>query len=450
MATLVTDCSQLLNIAEQTGSLSRIREVVDLALMRQDTVLWQSIANAPLPWLQLAHRIQSPNIFQEACCHLVGTWNRVDKYAASELDEQVREVVQAKYDELEAAKRVVELRILGHYPSMLAREAKDRPGRPSYAADIYMWQAVGFYRQWFAQAISEKRTRDAEDGGAGFYRLMWEDGGRGYLVKEDFEAFHQWFPMSKKAAGVLEGHMAVLKEEVRVFVEDLVVDRTHVEGWKGYLCCAVVGEGEFPWQVGGGKPGGDSDGERDEESEEGGENSDSDSDSDVEMQIDVDVDEAEASIDPRLRSRSATPAVLTASASSKKATTAKAAKGKSTPKTKESAKSTTPTTISAKAKGKQRAKSNTPATVVITNDSNGKGKGKGKERAKSSTTANAIREVVKTPTPSPISDLGSPSNKGEGSSAGDGAVKSGSVDEGEADVDDGGEADDEDEDGDSE
>ena len=251
LAIVLSDCMGLVDVAENIDSVDYIREIVDLALLRQDDILWQSIRGNPTAWAELGRRVHSPTIFREGVCHLVGRWNTMSEEDKNEMNEDIRRVCDKKVKDLNVAKEAIEMRVLGHYPAFLCRSASDRPGRPSYANDIYMWMAICFFRQWFAQAISDGRTHMAEDGGYNFYNALAR-GGQAYLHHEDFRNFHQYFPMSSKACNVLEANMGVLKEDVKQFVADLVKVRIHLkpeENDINWLTCALVDKEDFPWYV---------------------------------------------------------------------------------------------------------------------------------------------------------------------------------------------------------
>lgn len=161
----------------------------------------------------------------------------------------IRKILERKATELSIQKEAIELRILGHYPGFLHRTAADKPGRPSYSNDIYMWMSVSFFRQWFAQCISDDRTRRAPDGGLNFYCALAE-GGQSYLTHLDFQEFHRYFPMSIKACHVLEANMGVLKENIKPFVAPLVMQRTHLKRDEfdiDWLTCAEINKEDFPW-----------------------------------------------------------------------------------------------------------------------------------------------------------------------------------------------------------
>jgi hypothetical protein len=245
----------LVDVAEVIDSIDRVRELVDLALLRQQSVLWTSIATTPAAWTELGRRVHSPTIFTEGCIHLVGLWPSLEQKVKDEMNSDVRALVQKKFDELEKSKEVIELRILGHYPTFMQRAAEDKPGRPSYANDIYMWMAVSFYRQWFAQNIAENNTRNAADGGFAFYTALAK-GGQAYLTHWDFGEFHKYFPMSSKGCNVLEANMGVLKEDVKNFVQSITQARVKVKeedlpagATLNWLTCAVFEPEDMLWSV---------------------------------------------------------------------------------------------------------------------------------------------------------------------------------------------------------
>lgn len=239
----------LIECAEIIGSEKFVYQTADLALLRQDNVLWSSILGNPAVWVELGCRLHSPSIFTEAACHLVGQWETLDDEAKSSMRASARKVIERKAQQLSVVKEAIELRILGHYPAFTTRKAADKPGRPSYSNDIYMWMCLPFFRQWFAQCISDDRTRRAPDGGLNFYNALAE-GGQAYLAHLDFQEFHRYFPMSIKACHILEANMGVLKEDIKPYVEPLVEQRTHLK--RGafdirWLTCAHIEKEDFPW-----------------------------------------------------------------------------------------------------------------------------------------------------------------------------------------------------------
>ena len=250
LATVLSCVVSLIECAEAIDSIEHVRDVVDLALMRQDNVLWTSILGNPHVWIELGRRVRSPAIYSEAAIHLVGQWGTVPEEEKNRISEDIRKILEKKADELSVVKEAIELRILGHYPEFMRRAAADKPGRPTYGNDIYMWMAVSFFRQWFAQSISNDHTRRAPDGGLCFYGALAE-GGTAYLTHTDFQEFHKYFPMSMKACQLLEANMGVLKEDIKRFVDDLMVEKTHLKRDEhldiAWLTCVTIEKDDFPW-----------------------------------------------------------------------------------------------------------------------------------------------------------------------------------------------------------
>lgn len=250
LASLLSGCMGLIDVAESIGSADHVRKIVSLALLQQDESLWSSISVNPGAWAELACRCHSEAIFKESICHIVGKWLTLSDEEKADLSEDIRNLCSLKFKELDVAKEAIEMRILGHYPNFLYRDAQHKPGRPSYANDIYMWMALDFFRQWFAQNISNGNNRKAKDGGYKFYRDL-SLGGRAYLDHDDFRNFHQYFPMSSKACAVLERDMSVLKEDLKPFVHDLLKSQVHLDLARNshikWLTCTVVNKEDCPW-----------------------------------------------------------------------------------------------------------------------------------------------------------------------------------------------------------
>ena len=240
----------LIDVAESVGSADHVRKIVDLALLQQDEGLWSSIATNPIAWAELACRCHSQAIFKESICHIVGKWLMLSDEEKADLSEDIRTLCIAKFKELDLAKEAIEMRILGHYPHFLYRSVEEKPGRPSYSSDIYMWMALDFFRQWFAQNISHGNNRKAADGGFEFYRKL-SKGGPAYLDHMDFRNFHQYFPMGRKACAVLERDMSVLKEDVKPFVRDIMRSQVHLDVARNdqikWLTCTLVYKEDCPW-----------------------------------------------------------------------------------------------------------------------------------------------------------------------------------------------------------
>jgi hypothetical protein len=245
VAQIISDGYALLGIADRLGAVNRVRGIVELALLREAEFVWDSVASNPAIWASLGYQLRSYTILTEAVIHLVGNWRRIDRQVKDSMEPEVKKLVEGKYLDLEKAKMVIDLRIMGHYPAFMWRKAEDKPGRPSYANDIYAWMAVSHYRSYYAQAISEDQTRNASDGGYDFYSRI-ATGGQSYLDKPSFKQFHDMFPMSSKACNVLQDHMNVLKIDASKFVDGLLVNRAHSHD-NPYLACCKVEKCDMPW-----------------------------------------------------------------------------------------------------------------------------------------------------------------------------------------------------------
>ena len=259
LATVLSGCMGLIDLAELVEAVDHVRGVVDLALLRQGQVLWTSIASNPTAWAELGRRVHSPTMFTEAVIHIVGKWNNMTEKNKKDLHPDIRDLCESKFKELDLAKEAIEMRILGHYPPCLTRIAADRPGRPSYANDIYLWMAICFFRQWFAQAISDGRNRLNADGGYAFYKEL-SDGDNAYLNHLAFQNFHQYFPMSSKACNILEQNMNTMKTEIKPFVKDIMTNRVNVETANyplTWLTCTVINKEDWPWTAQQGEEGAD-------------------------------------------------------------------------------------------------------------------------------------------------------------------------------------------------
>lgn len=253
LATVLKNCMALVDVADSVGAIESVRVAVDLNLLRQGNILYSSIASNPVAWANLGYRIRSQTIFKESLIHAVGKWNMLNEVEKQTLNPDIRLICERKFLQLDKAKQALEMRILGHYPAHLTRHAGDRPGRATYASDIYMWMAICFFRQYFAQAISDGRNRLADDGGFEFYRQLGH-GGQAYLNHETFQNFHMYFPMSSKACNVLEANMGILKEEIKPFVKDLLLHRAMIDPAQfhegvHWLTCSVIDKDDYPWHV---------------------------------------------------------------------------------------------------------------------------------------------------------------------------------------------------------
>ncbi|KAI9811970.1 MAG: hypothetical protein M1832_000634 [Thelocarpon impressellum] len=249
LTTTVRDSVGLLSVAEAVGSVDVISELVDVALLRQGQTLFSAIGRNAGAWSNIALRVRSPVIFQESIIHLVGQWPAMSMEERGKLDKEVAEVCRAKHEQLQLVRQSVEIRLLGHYPSLVQRDTAEAPGRTTYSGDIYMWMAIGLFRHWFSQSICEERGRAAKDGGTTLYRQI-ATAGYAYLDRKALHGFHQYFPMTIKGAACLENNLSAYKEELKQFVSPLLLNRSQLQPEKEavpYLTCCKVEREDIPW-----------------------------------------------------------------------------------------------------------------------------------------------------------------------------------------------------------
>ncbi|CRG87700.1 hypothetical protein PISL3812_04720 [Talaromyces islandicus] len=252
LQTVLEKCVRLMDTAESIDAVVAVRPHVDNALMRQGQLVYRSVLASPIPWGNLALRVHSPTIFNEAVVHLVGKWNSMLKQDKREMDPRLRAVCERKAEELYKIKGAAEMRIAGHIPPDCWRRAdRDHISRASYSNDVYMWMAISIRHQWFHQVVGiERRGRDGVDGGARLYKAIYEEG-PSYLNAEDYVNFHNLCPMSQKARTILYDKVRQIKWEVRKYVKSLMQNKTQLELNSGapidHLLCTKVTAQDYLW-----------------------------------------------------------------------------------------------------------------------------------------------------------------------------------------------------------
>ncbi|KAF2807229.1 uncharacterized protein BDZ99DRAFT_536533 [Mytilinidion resinicola] len=246
------DAIGLIEVAEYLGSVAAVSKNIDLALIKQGQVLFRSIANNPLEWVDLAVRITSEIIFKEAVVHLVGRWNEFSSAQKSALGKDVKRVCLKHADHLSRQRRALELQMGVMYPGGITHPPNAAPvKRDTYAADIMMWMAVCLFRQWLMQQIIQDKTFRAKDGGYALYKQLSEAGDK-YLSRQTIAPFFRNFPMTKKGQNVFENHLLELKEVVKgsVAKSGLLESESALDTGKfkvPWLTCTVVDKADFPW-----------------------------------------------------------------------------------------------------------------------------------------------------------------------------------------------------------
>ncbi|KAF2493007.1 hypothetical protein BU16DRAFT_466099 [Lophium mytilinum] len=246
------DAVGLIEVAEYLGSVAAVSKNIDLALVKQGQVLFRSIANNPLEWVDLAVRITSEIIFKEAVVHLVGRWNEWSSTQKSTLGKDVKRVCVKHADRLSRQRRALELQMGVMYPGGITHPPGAAPvKRDTYAADIMMWMALSLFRQWLIQHVIQEKTLRAKDGGFALYKQLSEAGDK-YLSRQTIAPFFRNFPMTKKGQNVFENHLLELKEVIKETVsksgimesESALDMGKHSVPW---LTCTVVDKTDFPW-----------------------------------------------------------------------------------------------------------------------------------------------------------------------------------------------------------
>lgn len=243
---IVLEAEDLVQIAENIRASWEVMQALGTALLCFDQLTLHSIVWRPAIWANLGIRMRSAVIYQEAVIHLVGTWKALNITTISLLDPYTRDLCLKKYQELVLRKKTVECRILSHYPENMHRGTNGNLSCASYANDICMWMAICFFRQWFSNSVVLCRDHVADDGGAAFYRMIGAAGV--YLTPQEMNYFNLKFPMSIKGCAVFEAKVRELKEEIRSYVDDLLVNNSrYTSNELPHLTCCRVDDEDLPW-----------------------------------------------------------------------------------------------------------------------------------------------------------------------------------------------------------
>ncbi|KAM3083652.1 hypothetical protein ACMFMG_002232 [Clarireedia jacksonii] len=251
----ITDSISVLQAADYLGALPAVRAPVKEHLLRTMQTLWTHVAKAPEAWADIAVRLQSAVIFQEAMCHIIGAWElsqaiRKATLARMQFGPMILQLAERRARELKDMKIMTERRLLQFYPQRLIhRETESKiPGRADYGADIYLWQALTMVRQFLASCMLANRHHRAEDGGTEFYRMVERCD---YIGKKAMEDFHVIFGMSTKGKQCLLEAVKTIKDDLRVVVEGLLREELQLRRREGkrrrYLTCVRIRTEELPW-----------------------------------------------------------------------------------------------------------------------------------------------------------------------------------------------------------
>lgn len=258
---------KLLDVALLLESVPAVRMTIEASLLRLGQPLWIHVTGKAEQWAILAATLESPVIFREAIIHLVGSIScsgkahdimshrtQFEKDVSNYVWELIRLKTQAHLDhKLEIERRCQEF----FPPNLLHYSISTRaiPLRSVYADDIYGWQALVIWRQWFTSACSHNLHHRANDGGWALYNVIAQ-GGNAYLDEDAVAGFFVPFPMSSKGRRCLLVALDLMKESMKPIVAPLLLNRSQAGTQlysSGFLIehftNIEVYDDEMPWNV---------------------------------------------------------------------------------------------------------------------------------------------------------------------------------------------------------
>src|SRR5436305_13471150 len=99
LATTLSGCMGLVNVAGSVHAVDIGRLVVDLALPRQNNVLWTSIASNPIAWAELGPPNPLTYHLSRRHCACRGQMEQHLRCGEAELHPHISEMCQRKFDE---------------------------------------------------------------------------------------------------------------------------------------------------------------------------------------------------------------------------------------------------------------------------------------------------------------------------------------------------------------
>lgn len=125
--------------------------------------------------------------------------------------------------------------------------------RQDYAKDVLIWIALTWFRHWLGQRLISGRGHQAPDGGYSLYSAI-DAGGEAYMDKAIISQFHNMFPMTKKALGILEQHLLEIKHCMSEWVKKSNLTKSNCqlnvqEYPVDYITSVEFEEGDFPWVI---------------------------------------------------------------------------------------------------------------------------------------------------------------------------------------------------------
>jgi hypothetical protein len=256
----ISDVLSILMAAEEHEAVAAVASFLEVNLLRMGPRLWYYISAKPTIWLGIAARLESPIMFKEAMCHAVGkidTKQFIDrKYFENKgkLYDNILRLLIQKVEALLALKQRVEWEMTGWWPIRMYHPPDEGyvPDRGVYTSDIYLYQSRAIVMQYVAGCYAKGYHSPASDGGIRFYQTI-RHGGDAYCTKDQIQNFHARFAMSTRALVPFNEAMEVVKTEIKVCLDDIMVDKsqgqTNPDAKLGYLTCTVTRDNELPWKL---------------------------------------------------------------------------------------------------------------------------------------------------------------------------------------------------------
>ncbi|KAF2113962.1 hypothetical protein BDV96DRAFT_600711 [Lophiotrema nucula] len=240
-----------IQIAEYLGCVHTIGKPVEVALVRYGQDLFKHIQAQPWNWAQMACRIESELIFQEAIIHLAGNWTLYshDEDVLDTISDQIRTLCEKHHNILNDKRQKLELAVMSQYPGDLATPSQERPiRREEFSKDILVWMALCFFRHYLGQRIILKKGGLSPDGGYELYKALGT-AGDAYMDKSVLNQLHAKFPVTKKAMNVVENHLLEIKECIKGIVDahGIMKNESQLITPVAYLTCVEVEREDCPW-----------------------------------------------------------------------------------------------------------------------------------------------------------------------------------------------------------
>lgn len=118
------------------------------------------------------------------------------------------------------------------------------------ASDIYKWQSLAMVKNFITKSLWNNQGRNADDGGAEFYRKL-SAGDGAYLVPLELRDWHLYFPMTLKGERKVSEALSLVKETYKPLTAPLLVNNglPLPDGARPlpYLTFAKITEEDYPW-----------------------------------------------------------------------------------------------------------------------------------------------------------------------------------------------------------